>query len=201
MVALRTRILGTLLVWLSAVITVATIAWFAINAAGRQVIAEPGALPLSGKRVAVTGDGEINNVPKSTDEAMKKSSSKSGVKSVQSPAIAASGKGAITQENGPASVVSTYSTIAGRVRVRCDGERIGLTGGYAQPDSGWAVKVEDDGPDQVWVRFDRQDRPSVLVMASCADGRPEFDQTRFDGDRHEDDNRDRNGDRDREFGW
>jgi len=87
-------------------------------------------------------------------------------------------------------VASTYATEAGRVRVRCDGARITLAGGFAQPATGWAVRVRSGGPDQVRVRFARFDPAgwrTLLVVAVCVDQHPSFEQTwvdaRPDGDR------------------
>jgi hypothetical protein len=191
----RIRILGTLLVWLGAVVSIAAIAWFAIDAAGRQVIDDPVATRLTGVAATATTSAAPTTSSKPTNTARPSASSNSGANLSQIRPSAAptsvSKELTITQENSLVSAESTYSTVAGRVRVRCDGARITLDGGYAQPATGWTVRVRDGGPDQVRVRFDRGREQTLFVLARCEDGRPAFDQRRFgdDHDRDRDDNR------------
>ena len=192
---MRIRILGTLLVWLGAVVSIAAIAWFAIDAAGRQVIDDPVAARLTAVAATATTSAAPVIGSKPTNAARPSAPSNSGANSSQIRPSAAptsvSKELTITQENSLVSAESTYSTVAGRVRVRCDGARITLDGGYAQPATGWTVRVRDSGPDQVRVRFDRSREQTLFVLARCEDGRPAFDQRQF-GDNHgwdRDDNR------------
>ena len=192
---MRIRFLGALLVWLGAVVVVAVVASFAINAAGRQVIADPIAPSLVGAPLATTASDEIRTVPPSPTSSPRSAPSKSPAKSTRlrrsvTPTTGSS-EPAITQEHTRVAVESTYSTDAGRVRVRCDGSRVTLNGGYAQPATGWSVRIRDAGPDQVRVRFARDGEPSLVVVAICVDERPMFDQFRLDRNRD-------SGDRDRD---
>jgi hypothetical protein len=69
----------------------------------------------------------------------------------------------------------TWEGVAGRVVVACDGPAIGLGG--AQPAAGYAVEVDDRGPDRVEVEFEAGDDSDtrVRVRASCVDGVPTFE--------------------------
>jgi len=174
-------------------VSVAAIAWFAINVAGQQLIADPVALPLAAPTIAPADGLEITTVPIPPTSPIQKSTAKSVEKSSGSPPSVSPTPGAsevaITQEHTPIAVASTFSTFAGRVRARCDGAWITLAGGFAQPASGWAVKVRDGGPEQIRVRFDRSDRDdraSLLVVADCVDGRPLFELSRVERDRDDD---------------
>ena len=192
---MRIRILGPVLVWLTAVVSVAAIAWFAINAAGEQVIANPIAPSLVGAPIVPTDPGEVETAAASPTVGRPTGTSKSIPKSTLSrPSVTptpGSSELAITQEHALVAVESTYSTEAGRVRVRCNGAQITLDGGYAQPVTGWSVQVRDGGPDQVRVRFDQSGQRALLIVATCVDRRPRFEQTWLDRSRDGD-----SGDRD-----
>jgi hypothetical protein len=54
----------------------------------------------------------------------------------------------------PASSTSTFSSIGGSIVVRIDAGAIALDG-PPSPSSGWSYRVEDNGPDRVRVRFER----------------------------------------------
>jgi hypothetical protein len=62
--------------------------------------------------------------------------------------------------------------------VRCTGATMLLR--IAQPDNGWRVEVEDPGPAEVEVRFERADDSSgksgkaARVRAVCETGSPVF---------------------------
>jgi hypothetical protein len=75
-------------------------------------------------------------------------------------------------------VSSTFSTIGGRLRVRCAGSRIALKGGYAQPAANWRIVVHESGPYRVRVVFDSGGRYGLEVVATCVDGGPRFNRTR-----------------------
>ena len=67
--------------------------------------------------------------------------------------------------------------------VRCVGRTASLRS--AQPADGWAVHVEENGPEQVKVQFTSSgQRREIEVEAECSDGTPVFstsDDERSDG--------------------
>jgi len=73
-------------------------------------------------------------------------------------------------------VTQSWSGPAGVVTVRCSGARIGLEGAAASAD-GYAVEVDDRGPDRVVVEFQGRADETVEethVVARCRGGRPVF---------------------------
>jgi hypothetical protein len=178
-IAVRTRILAVLVGWLFAVASVAAIASFAINTAGRQVTSGPISAPrplliaTSAPPVpAKTSTVSPTSHPKPKVETKVVRPSAPNKKKTKTADVRATPK---TTEDP---VGSAYVTIAGRIRVVCAGERITLAGGYVQPNSGWAVAVLSSGPVRVQVVFGQQYRRWVRVVATCVDGRPRFVQNR-----------------------
>jgi hypothetical protein len=190
-IALRTRFLAVLVGWLFAVASVAAIASFAINTAGRQVTSGPIAAPhplLLATSASATATRTPTVSPTSRPKRKIKTKVVRSTEPVQKKTTTARAPASAkpTQE----SVGSTYVTIAGRIRVVCTGTRITLAGGFVQPDSGWAVTVQSGGPTLVQVLFGQQRRRRLKVVAICWDGRPRFGQSRIqvnrDGDRYND---------------
>lgn len=69
----------------------------------------------------------------------------------------------------------TWQGVGGSLVAQCRGDAVSLVS--AQPDAGYAVEVEDEGPGVVAVEFEgREDDEGrkVKVEAVCVDGAPEF---------------------------
>jgi hypothetical protein len=195
-IAVRTRFLAVLAGWLFAVASVAAIASFAINTAGRQVTSGPISAPrplLLATSASATETKTPTVSPTSRPKPKIKTkpvrSTEPVQKKTRTPSVSPTVRA--TQE----SVGSTYFTIAGRVRVVCTASRITLAGGYVQPNSGWAVSVQSTGPARVQVLFTQEHRRSLKVVAICLDGRPRFGQSRMQSNQNSDRN-DNDGDRD-----
>jgi hypothetical protein len=182
----RTRVLASITLWLVAVTSIAAIAWLAIDAAGRQVTSSPIAASVittgpATKRPTATPTGR----PTTT---AARPSTRPAAKITTAPADGTTNaEPSGTPEHPkhhlgttPAAVAGTYSTVGGRVRVVCRGPAITLDGGYAQPASGWSIRVATGGPLQVQVVFELDDDQALLVSALCIDGKPQFDQHRIE---------------------
>jgi hypothetical protein len=183
----RTRILASVTLWLFAVTSIAAIAWLAIDAAGRQVTSSPIAASLPGQTAtsghstgtsSATGKPTPTSSTRPTRAAVKVTTRPAAAKSKQAPSPTPSHPSA--RPGPPAAVADTYSTSGGRVRVVCYGVMVTLNGGYAQPAPGWSVRVASGGPVQVQVVFELADDQALLVLATCANGRPQFDQNRIE---------------------
>jgi hypothetical protein len=186
-IAVRTRFLAVLVGWLFAVVSVAAIASFAINTAGRQVTAGPISAP---RPLLLATSAPVITTKTPTVSPTSRPKPKIKTKTVR-PSAAAKKKiktasVPTTTKAAQESIASTYFTIAGRVRVVCTDSRITLAGGYVQPNPGWAVTVQNSGPVRVQVLFGQQYRRSLKVVAICLDGRPRFGQSRVQGVRNSD---------------
>jgi hypothetical protein len=171
--ALKTRIFASIALWLAAVASVAGIAWLAIDTAGHQVTAAPISAPLAtlGPNPQ-TPSATLSPTSRPSSTGPKGAATRAAPKSSPSP----SGSRRVRGNTGSTSVTGTYSTRAGRVRVSCRGWRITLDDGYAQPSSGWSVRMLSGGPQKVLVLFESEGQRDLLVVAFCSDGRPQFDQ-------------------------
>ncbi len=136
---MRTRILSTLLIWLAAVVSVAGIVWFAIDAAGRQVFAATMVQPLAGAPIAATAADEPESVavePSADSENRPENENSKSVPSApSSTSKSVPSEGAITQEHAEEAMTSTYSTDGGRVQVRCEA-----------PESPWTAVTPSPPP-------------------------------------------------------
>jgi len=195
---MRVRVVASVTLWLAAVTSIAAIAWLAIDAAGRQVTASSNLASLSAARSAAAASGAASSGPGSSGAAGSSGSADptSGASGSASPspdpAATAPDDTAPNDPKQKTSVVKTtvdpgdsavsgiYSTTGGRIRVECQGSRITLDGGYAQPATGWSVRVQSGGPHEVEVIFDLRDQQALLVTSSCSNGRPHFDQDRIE---------------------
>jgi hypothetical protein len=73
----------------------------------------------------------------------------------------------------PATGRQTWSDTPGYVTAACEG---GTIGAKAQPNVGWRVEVEENGPREVEVEFESTDeRIRYRVTAACFDGDPAFE--------------------------
>jgi hypothetical protein len=178
--ALKTRILASITLWFAAVASVAGIAWLAIDTAGRQVTAVPISAPMATDLTGPPTPSAAQSPSSSATSASPKSSStRSSPRSRPSRTASKPAKNSGSAST-PTWVTGTYSTTAGRLRVSCQAAQITLDGGYAQPAPGWSVRVQSGGPQRVQVLFELRDKQAVLVLAVCADGRPQFDQDRIE---------------------
>lgn len=67
----------------------------------------------------------------------------------------------------------------GVVTVECRGSRIELRG--AQPNSGWSIEIDERGPEEVQVEFERNDgERGTRVESVCVGGSPRFEVDRED---------------------
>jgi hypothetical protein len=186
--ALKTRILASITLWLAAVASVAGIAWLAIDTAGHQVTAVSISAPITPDFPDQTTAPAVPSPSSAGPSATAKPSpgrSRPSPRSTRTASgqIKSAGSGSGAQPTATA-VAGTYSTYGGRIRVSCSGAQITLDGGYAQPAPGWSVRVRFGGPDQVKVLFEFRDKRTLVVVAVCAGGRPQFDQYRVDGGSH-----------------
>ena len=71
----------------------------------------------------------------------------------------------------PAPTPARYDSTGGSISVRMDGGVLAIDG-EPRPAPGWSVRVDDDGPTRVRVRFERDDRRSEIRI-DLVDGRLE----------------------------
>ena len=72
---------------------------------------------------------------------------------------------------GPAPTPPSYGSGGGSISVRFDGAAVALDGA-PRPAPGWSVRIDDDGPSRVRVRFERDGRRSE-IRVDVVDGRLE----------------------------
>ena len=168
---MKRQVLGPLLLWVAAVTVVAAIASLAIGTAGRQVTAGPVAAPLIRDLAPASFQATPTVSPTPRPRPRPNRSPERRPKPAPRPAPSPSATPAVP-------VTSTFTTMGGRLRVRCNEALIALKGGYAQPAAGWRVIVRESGPDEVRVVFDSGGRFGLQVVATCVDGGPRFDRVR-----------------------
>ena len=175
---MKARVLASVTLWLAAVASIAGIAWFAIDAAGRQVTSSPIAAAFP-TEIPLTSSATPLASPTSRPSSTKLDGASTGTpKPTTSLPVGTRSSAAA----GTALAISgAYSTVGGRLRVVCKGTGVTLDGGYAQPTSGWSVQVETAGPAEVQVLFELDDVQALLVTAACSNGHPRFDQDRIEG--------------------
>lgn len=196
--------------WVTVVGATSAVAWVAIDRAGREVLTatsdarvDPGAVttgaphtpraprtqttpttaassPTSGRTATTT------SAPTAATTSRPRSSTTS------TPAATSSSRSRTTTRSTaarPAAVDRTVRVEGGQVGVRCVGQTASLR--FAQPDDGWAVRVEDDGPEHVKVTFRSSgDRREIEVESQCSGGTPVFstsDDERRESASHPDD--------------
>jgi hypothetical protein len=143
----RTVALGVA-VWLIVVAAGAGLVWAVISRAGEGVASS--AQP---------------NVDSSVDSSI-------GSSPTASPPTA-KGNGSGEAPRDPPSGRKTWQGDPGYVTAQCEG---GAIGANAQPNDGWRIEVDDNGPRQVEVEFESADeRSRVKVEAVCVDGVPVFE--------------------------
>ena len=150
--------------WVVVAAAGATLAWAVISRAGDGV---SGGLDSLSTAAASGSAGDpaagvtITRSPSSSPSSP--TSSPSGVSST--------GEGSADPTQDLAVVARTWEGTAGLVSAECRGLAVSLTG--ATPHSGYAVEVDDTGPDRVRVEFET-DETRIRVEAECVGGAPVF---------------------------
>jgi hypothetical protein len=162
------RIAASFAAWLVAVAFVASIAWLAIDTAGQQVTAAQAAVPLpTNTRTARPTPDAATATTKAAKH--KKASKKPTPTATLVPTITA---GPPSPGAGPIS--NSFSSEVGRIRLTCTGSAISLDGGYAQPASGWSLKIAVRQSARIVFDFFASGRQGVAVAADCVKGEPRF---------------------------
>lgn len=199
MSARRTAVLGGL-VWLMVVALTSTLVWVVISRAGQGVLEASGSLPdgASPSTPGITRGvrPDTGGASPSQGESVRPSASPSPGTAEPTMTSPSESVGSTTppQATGPAQPGETTASSgsaptstsspaerrvwqgsAGVIVVECRDRGIRLVG--AQPNSGWSVEVEDDGPETVEVKFreKREDGDEVEVHAQCEGGKPNFE--------------------------
>lgn len=169
----RPRVLFAVLGWLVVVVAGSALAWTVISRTGQDVLTSE--QPV----VATTGSG-----PARTTDAARPSRSDSpratrGTAS-PSPSGPASPSTAAPPPSSsapppPVTERRTWQGPGGLVVVECRGAAVSLVA--AQPDAGYAVEVDDEGPEELEVEFEGREDESgshASIHARCVGGVPRF---------------------------
>lgn len=145
--------------WVVVVVSGSWLVWTVIAAAGGSFVGTQGPLPIS--------PGASSHPP-----------APSRAPSTSAPATATTSRSPAPDTpppvSSPAARSRTWSGAPGVVTVRCRGARIEL-GGAAVTASGYAVEVNQRGPQLVQVEFHRRpDGGDLKVVARCRAGSPAF---------------------------
>jgi hypothetical protein len=145
--ASRSAVIGAT-AWLAVVLVCSTLVWTVISRAGEGVTA---------------------------DEPSTRGPSTSTPRDTRTPAPPPPTSPATTPGSSEAAVERTWSGTGGVVVVVCRGAAAEL--GPASPDTGFAIDVDDTGPDRVQVEFEGQgdNDAETRVRAWCVDGEPTFE--------------------------
>ena len=135
--------------WVAVAVAGAVLVWGVISRAGDGVSGDLDALPSAARSA---GSSDSSGTP---DRSPPPSPSPSATSTARS--------------SSPAS--RTWQGAAGAVSAECRGTAIRLTG--ATPSSGYAVEVDDSGPDRVRVEFETEES-RTRVESVCVAGVPEF---------------------------
>ncbi|MGN6612030.1 MAG: hypothetical protein ACTHLJ_09660 [Angustibacter sp.] len=197
--------------WVTVVGATSAVAWVAIDRAGREVLTAtsdarvvPGAVttgaphtprPPRTQAAPTTTAASPTSRPSSTTSAPRATTSTRTHRTTTAPPAPTSSTTrprtttTTSTPARPAAVDRTVRVEGGQVGVRCVGQTASLR--FAQPADGWAVRVEDNGPEHVKVTFrSSSDRREIEVESQCSDGTPAFstsDDERRESDSHADD--------------
>jgi hypothetical protein len=160
--------------WALSVITVAGLAWFAIDSAGRSVSGSQNltvvAANADGSGGSQTGTGSSTGPGRSTIGLA------TGPDGSTTPSAAATTTSPPAPQRPASQPVSrTYSGSGGRVTVTCTGSIASLES--ASPSSGWSMTVEEAGPQEVEVQFGHGSDSALTVQGRCVAGAPVFTAT------------------------
>ncbi len=172
----RRAALGVL-AWLVIVALGSTLVWAVVSRAGAGVSEGPGNAPVLGAAAAPTPTARAPSAraPSGRAPSAPAGSSPSSIPSSAPSSAPSSGpSSAPPSARAPARVQGTWSGVGGALVVSCTGARIALDG--APANDGWAVEVQDRGPDRVRVELAErgEDERETRVEARCSDGRPVF---------------------------
>ncbi len=197
--------------WVTVVGATSAVAWVAIDRAGREVLTAtsdarvvPGAVttgaphtprpartqaaPTTAATSPTSGRTETTTAPRTTTSSRTRSSTTS---TPAAPTSSATRPRTTTTSSPPkpAAVDRSVRVEGGQVGVRCVGQTAALR--FAQPADGWAVRVDDNGPEHVKVTFRSSgDRREIEVESQCSGGTPVFstsDDERSENDSASDD--------------
>jgi hypothetical protein len=162
----RPRLLVWVLAWAAVVVVASAGTWVVIDSVGRDVLAsaEPDRLPVAGSSDRPTDDPTSTRSPRSGPSSDAPRSSPSDRPEATDPP---------TGSSDP--VVRSWQGEAGTVTVRCDGGAASLVS--AVPADGWALELDDQGPDEVGVELESGDDRDLRsrVRARCRGGVPVFE--------------------------
>lgn len=172
----RARILGWVVAWLAVVLVGSALVWTVIARAGQDLVSAQDPV------VATSGPGATRTTPRRPSP---RSSSSSPSSSAPTASSTPSTPTTPTTSAPPAPVPQrrTWQGRGGVVVAQCDGSAISLQS--AQPDTGYAVDVSNDGPEELEVEFEGREDESgshSAVTARCVDGVPVFDAQVEGGD-------------------
>lgn len=181
----RRAVVGAVAGWLTVVGATSAVAWVAIDRAGREVLTAPAAAAgsaavttgaprtPSGAATSAGGPATTTPTPTATAPTSPSSASPGSSGSPTHRTTTSSTHTSAPASRPPAAVDRTVGVQGGQVGVRCAGAAASLR--FAQPADGWAVSVDDDGPDRVRVRFSSAaERREIEVEAECSGGTPVF---------------------------
>ena len=161
--------------WVAVVAAVAGVTWWAIDAAGRDVLTAGDPAPLSAAGTTPGADGALG-IPLPTGGPAKP-------RDDQPSPGAASGaqrpQSTPTDDTPTNRQVRSWQGSAGAVTAVCSGFAVSLQS--VTPHDGWQVDIEERGPDEVVVEFDTRldglddDDYEIEVEAECVDGVPRFE--------------------------
>jgi hypothetical protein len=163
------RIAASLGVWLLAVAFVASIAWLAIDTAGQQVTSAQAAVPLPTDGQTPTATATPAGVATKVAKRKKPARHRPAPTTTTVPVLTTA-----PATPGATPVSSTYSSNVGRVRVVCTGTQITLNGGYAQPASGWSLRVVTQQQSRIVIAFYASGHQTLMLAADCVQGQPRF---------------------------
>lgn len=190
------RFLAGMVLWLAAVVTVAGLAWFAIDSAGRQVTTLPlaetgtgqpdgssttddttidlGTPPPDTGSAGATGTPSPDGSASPTASPTDRPSSRPAPKKTRHPARTTRPHQPrpTTTTSRPAQPVSgSRTTRGGRLKATCRGAT--LDDYQAVPHDDWSASVQRKGSGVAEAKF-TQDKDEVDVEVSCGTGRPVF---------------------------
>jgi hypothetical protein len=165
----RRRVVGLVAAWVAVVALASSLAWFAIERAGREVLTGPSvALDVDG---GTTAEPAVTTSSTPTARPTPKPASKPSSSSGSSGSSGSRPGGPSSSRPQQVSVDRSVVVTGGAVGVRCTGSTAKLR--YAQPAAGYTVTVKDNGPQRVEVEFTNPSR-GTRVRAECSAGAPQF---------------------------
>lgn len=165
--------------WLAVVALGSAVVWGVISRAGREVVpaAEPEIVARTGPTTAAPSPDRTRPPASPSSSAPKPSGRPSSPATAPTPAPATTPADPSTSPAPEADATvqrRTWQGPGGFVSAECRGSRISLQA--AQADAGFAVQVDERGPEEVHVHFEgREDEGRESeVEGRCRDGVPVF---------------------------